>query len=229
MFSVVKTTEREAARHIRATEGASVKEIAARLSVSTSSVSHWVREIELTAEQFLVLEQRGFRGRLIGAARNRERSYLRRLSSQREERERAAVCNPRHMAGCMLFWAEGSRSRNSVCFTNSDPAMVRFFLDFLVEEIGVPRDAVRVEINLFADHRAYQDRLEDFWLRYLELPRRCMRSSTVNVYSRDSKKKRTNRLPYGTCRLVLHSTHVVHHLYGAIQEYGGFERDTWLD
>ena len=129
----------------------------------------------------------------------------------------------------MLFWAEGSRSRNSVCFTNSDPAMVRFFLDFLVQAIGVQRDTVRIELNLFADHRGRQEAIEDFWLRHLELPRRCMRASTVNVYSRYSKKKRTNRLPYGTCRLAVHSTQVVQHLYGAIQEYGGFERPEWLD
>lgn len=128
----------------------------------------------------------------------------------------------------MLFWAEGSRSRNTVCFTNSDPAMVRVFLDFLVDEIGVSRDSVRVEINLFADHRAHQQAIEDFWLNHLELPRRCLRASTVNVYSRYSTKKRMNRLPYGTCRLVVHSTHVVQHLYGAIQEYGGFERPEWI-
>jgi hypothetical protein len=38
-----------------------------------------------------------------------------------------------------------------------------------------------------------------------------------------------NRLPYGTCRLMVHSTQVVQHIYGAIQEYGGFDRPEWLD
>jgi len=132
------------------------------------------------------------------------------------------------MAGCMLFWAEGSRSRNSVYFTNSDPAMVRFFLDFLVEVLDVQRDSIRIDVNLFADHRTRQRRIEDFWLTHLDLPRRCMRASTVNVYSRYSSKKRKNRLPYGTCRLVVHSTSVVQHLYGAIQEYGAFDRPEWL-
>jgi hypothetical protein len=36
-----------------------------------------------------------------------------------------------HAAGCMLYWAEGSRSRHAVEFVNSDPAMVAFFLRFL--------------------------------------------------------------------------------------------------
>ncbi len=133
------------------------------------------------------------------------------------------------MAGCMLFWAEGSRSRNSVYFTNSDPAMVRFFLDFLLSEVGVAVDAVRIDVNLFADHRQDQTRIEQHWLETLGLPSSALRTSTVNVYSRHSARKRTNRLPFGTCRLSVHSTRVVQHLYGAIQECGRFERPAWLD
>jgi hypothetical protein len=38
-----------------------------------------------------------------------------------------------------------------------------------------------------------------------------------------------NRLPYGTCRLSVHSTAIVQHIYGAIQEYAGFDRPEWLD
>jgi hypothetical protein len=50
----------------------------------------------------------------------------------------------------------------------------------------------------------------------------------VNRYSKYSQKKRRNKLPYGTCRLAVHDTRLAHELYGAIQEYGGFDRDEWL-
>jgi hypothetical protein len=56
-----------------------------------------------------------------------------------------------------------------------------------------------------------------------------MTKTMVNKYSRSSKRTRMNRLPYGTCRLTVHSTRVVQHRYGAIQEYGGFDRPDWLD
>jgi hypothetical protein len=52
--------------------------------------------------------------------------------------------------------------------------------------------------------------------------------SAVNVYSRYSKRKRRGKLPYGTCRLTVCDVRIVQHLYGAIQEYGGFERPEWL-
>jgi hypothetical protein len=92
----------------------------------------------------------------------------------------------------------------------------------------VPNTKVRVTCNLFADHAERQREVEQFWLDLLELPRTCLCKSVVNVYSKYSKKKRRNRFPYGTCRLGVHDTRVVHHIYGAIQEYGGFDREEWL-
>jgi hypothetical protein len=51
----------------------------------------------------------------------------------------------------------------------------------------------------------------------------------VNVYSKYSQKKRQNKLPYGTCRVSVYRTRIVQAIYGAIQEYGGFDRPEWLD
>lgn len=128
----------------------------------------------------------------------------------------------------MLYWAEGSRNRNAVEFVNSDPAMVVFFLRFLRVCFSIPDSKIRVTCNLFADHVGKQREIEGFWLRELGLPKTCLRKSTVNRYSKHSKKKRRNKLPYGTCRLNISDTRLVHEIYGAIQEYGGFEREAWL-
>lgn len=132
------------------------------------------------------------------------------------------------MAGCMLFWAEGGKERNAVVFTNSDPAMIRFFARFLRECLGVPNQKIRIACNLFADHVERRREIEDFWLAAAGVGRAQLRRSTVNRYSKHSKKKRRNRLPYGTCRLVVSDTAVVQSIYGAIQEYAGFNRPEWL-
>ena len=87
---------------------------------------------------------------------------------------------------------------------------------------------VRVTCNLFAEHEAAQRRIESFWLDLLGLPRACLQKSTVNRFSKYSKKKRTNKFPYGTCSLTVWDTRLVQKIYGAIQEYGGFEREEWL-
>ncbi|HEY8774290.1 MAG TPA: hypothetical protein VIM05_06960 [Gaiellaceae bacterium] len=221
----MKTAERDMARKLRR-EGLSMRQIERRLGVARSTVSLWVREIELTDHQREELQARGASARTCA-----RRIYYRarRRMFQDEGRVRARQGEPLHAAGCMLFWAEGSRRRNSLQFTNSDPAMMAFFICFLRHYFALPNDAVRVACNLFADHEEGQREIEDFWLATVDLPRSCLTKTMVNKYSRYSKRTRMNRLPHGTCRLTVHRTQVVQHIYGAIQEYGGFDRPEWLD
>jgi len=129
----------------------------------------------------------------------------------------------------MLFWAEGSKGRNSLQVANADPELLVFFAGFLRRHFSVPDDRITVSCNLFADHADRQREIEDYWLDRLRLPRSSLRKSIVNNYSKYSQKKRTNKLPYGTCSLRVHSTRLVQTIYGSIQEYGGFERPEWLD
>ena len=129
----------------------------------------------------------------------------------------------------MLFWAEGEKHRNRVALANADPDVVRLFLRFLRAYFVVADERVAVYCNLFAESEAERVETERFWLGFLGLPASCLRKSTVNVHSRYSAKKRLNRLPHGTCKLVVCDTAIVQSIYGAIQEYGGFDRPEWLD
>ncbi len=231
MFSEMKTQEREQARSMRREEGRSIKEIARLLRVSSSSVSHWVRDIELSDAQHAALQARnGLHERqCLAHAAMAAKARARRSAAQQEGRRRARILNHRYIGGCMLYWAEGSRNRNKIVFTNSDPAMARFFVEFIREFFDINSERLRVTCNLFADHKARQREIEDFWLSTVGLPRSCLCKSTVNRYSRYSQKKRKNKLPYGTCRIVVHSTEIAQTIYGSIQEFAGFDRPDWLD
>jgi hypothetical protein len=198
-----------------------VREIERRVGVARSSVSNWVRDVELTAEQRETLRRRP---RRPGSDRFRRR----RGEYQDDGRSVARRGELSHGIGCMLFWAEGSRSVNSVKVTNSDPALLRLFALFLRHYFDVPDQKFRVWCNLFADHAERQQAVEQFWLDQLDLPRTCLTKSAVNIYSRYSKRLRQNTLPYGTCRIRVHDVRIAQHLYGAIQEYGGFDRPEWL-
>ena len=128
----------------------------------------------------------------------------------------------------MLHWGEGSKKRNTVCFVNSDVDMMRVFVRFLRECYGVESEVLCFSVNCFLGNGLTLEEIEGFWLRSLDLPESCLRKATVNRPS--SASRRTGRtLLYGTGRLVLHSTAVAQSIYGAIQEYGGFDRPEWLD
>lgn len=128
----MKTAERDRARSLRRDDGRSIKEIARLLRVSPSSVSLWVRDIELSEEKHEALRERNpaYNRQRRGNATMAVRARAKRRAYQEEGRNLARRNEPLHAAGCMLFSAEGSRRQNTVCFSNSDPQMVRFFVAF---------------------------------------------------------------------------------------------------
>jgi hypothetical protein len=164
-------------------------------------------------------------GVAIHSARRREE----RIAYQEEGRLVARSGEPLHIAGCMLYWAEGSKDRNQLRFSNSDPEMVRFFVTFLKGYFGLDDADIRIKCHLFADHADRQKEIERFWLSVAGVPESCLYKSIVNVYSHYSQRKRCNRLPYGTCHVVVSRTAVVQSIYGSIQEYAGFVREAWLE
>jgi hypothetical protein len=206
-----------------------VREVAKLAGVSQSAASVWVRDIPITAAQRRVLEERGERGRALARARKSSAARDARRAYQDEGRRLARERGAEYAAGCMLYWAEGSKQRNTLKVTNSDPELLAFFTDFLRREFAVPGTKMRLHCNLFADHLERQSDIEDYWLSRLGLARSSLRKSVVNVFSRSSKRTRIGKLPYGTSALVVHSTRIVQTIYGSIQEYGGFERPEWLD
>ena len=228
MLPFVKTEERRKARDLRA-RGWSIKEIERHLGVSRSSVSRWVRGVELEPEMRQALVAKVRPGPLIAAERKAARARSVRLGYQVEGRRLARERSAEYAAGCALYWAEGSRERNVVKLTNSDPEMLAYFADFLRTQFGVSSADIVIRCNLFADHLQRQEEIEDVWLKRLGLARSSLRASTINTYSKYSKKKRTNKLPYGTCALLVYSTKIAQTLLGSIQELGGFDRPAWLD
>jgi hypothetical protein len=128
----------------------------------------------------------------------------------------------------MLYWAEGEKSRWSVAVSNSDVHLLQVFATFLRRQFAVPDESMRLRCHLFDDHIERRREIESHWLTALALPANCLQTTIVNAYSPYSRKRRRNKLPYGTCKLVVHSTRIVQTIYGGIQEYGGFERPEWL-
>ena len=210
-------------------EGASITEIENALGVARSSVSRWVRDVELGPAQRTRLIERVRLGPIVAAERKAAAARSIRLGYQESGRRLAHECDVTYAAGCMLFWAEGSRARNYVQLTNSDPELMACFLRFLRRHFEVENAKVTLRCNLFADHGETQREIEDFWLARLGLERSSLRATTVNRYSKYSQKKRTNKLPFGTASIRVHSTRIVQTIYGSIQELGGFERPEWLD
>ena len=92
--------------------------------------------------------------------------------------------------GCMLHWAEGSKDRNRVVFTNSDPEMLRAFLRFLRFLRGpceVSDERIGLSINCHLNNGLSLAEIEAWWLAELGLPASALRAATVNRPSSASR------------------------------------------
>lgn len=209
------------------------KRIASRIGVSASSVHGWTKDIELTAEQ-KSLNLRGPRGpQNPELVRRRAKSWAARcragrLASQEDDRRAAREGDPLHHAGCMLYWAEGSKGRNTVGFTNSDPRMLGLFRRFLTDAMAIERDEILLAINVYTNNGLTIDDIERYWLDLLNLPTTSARKHMTNHMPTSSSGRARNKLPYGVCTLRVHSTWMLQHIFGAIQEYAGFDEPAWL-
>jgi hypothetical protein len=237
MFVVVaarpyKRREFKRARELRRSD-MSLKKIATQLGVAVSSVCTWTSDIDLTPEQqaAILLKNGGpwdpERLRVAAAARSAS-CLARRQEAQESGRLRARTDDPLHRMGCMLYWAEGRKSRNTLQFSNSDPHMVLLFRRFLTDFLGVEGSRIKVTLNVYTNNGMTIEEIESYWLELLELPASCVRKHTLNHMPTSSSGRAKNKLPYGVCTLRMHNTWMLQHVYGAIQEYGGFEEPAWL-
>ncbi|MCU0480811.1 MAG: hypothetical protein MUE54_06310 [Anaerolineae bacterium] len=219
-----KHIERQQARELRA-QGISIIEIAKQLHVSKGSVSTWVRDIELTPEQaHRLVKNQGATTRQYIPAMNRDKAYLNRQVWQNEGRIKAREGDILHMTGCMLYWAEGTKRRNSIIFVNSDSDMMRLFVQFLREALHVPDELMKLQIHCHTHDELEKSRIATYWLNLLRLTDKNLN----NIHTKVSSQIAKNILQNGVCALTVNSTELTMHIYGAIQEYGGFERPEWL-
>jgi transcriptional regulator with XRE-family HTH domain len=159
----VKTAERQYARRLRRDRGLPIKEIARLIGVSVSSVSLWVRDVPLSAEQEAALDARNpvRNGQRLGTINNSARCRAVRQEAQHHGRELARRGDPDFLAGCMLYWAEGSKRRNDAQIVNSDVELVRTFLRTLRLFYAVPDARIALSVNCFLGNGLSIDEIQD--------------------------------------------------------------------
>jgi hypothetical protein len=140
-----KLAEREQARRLRAT-GLPMAEIAARLGVSKSSISLWVRDVPFEPRPG---PARG-RRRSPNALQQRKQAEIDRLLA--EGRDRVGRLSEREflVAGVALYAGEGSKGDGRLRFANSDPRMIVFFCAWLRRFFEI--DERRLRVHLYLHH-----------------------------------------------------------------------------
>jgi transcriptional regulator with XRE-family HTH domain len=196
---------RAKARDLRK-QGLDYEQIVTELGVSKSSVSLWVRDLPrppgLSYEECRKRAAEGVRRYWAAEGPIRE--------AQRQAISAAATAqigqlNDREIlvAGAIAYWCEGAKNKphrrdDRVCFMNSDPMLIRFFLRFL-EAAGIERESLiyRVQIHEIADVEAAQR----FWLDVTQADPTQFRRPTLKRHNPRTVRKNTGDGYHGCLRI----------------------------
>lgn len=219
---------RARARELRK-QGYSLGDIAAEVGAAKATVSLWVRDIELDEIQLDMIGQKRsqkLRMQNKGAQANRHKFRTIRQAYQEAGRLRARETPTLlHAMGCMLYWAEGAKTRTEIAFVNSDPEMMVLFCRFLKEELNVTDDLLVLQVTSHSRDPEVNRAQNEYWLKLLNLPESCLRKT---VHKEGNPVARHRVLTNGICRLAVHRSEYLQHIFGAIQEYIGIDKPEWL-
>lgn len=98
--------------------------------------------------------------------------------------------------GLALYWGEGSKSGNTVAITNSDPYLIRVFLDFLRKICKVDEKRLHLLIHYHSDQNERE--LINYWSKFTKINKDQFYTSTLHNGKSEGS---TNRLKFGTISL----------------------------
>ena len=164
-------------RRLRHQKGLTFKEIMAEFpSLSKSTVSYWVRDIQLKPEHKERILYKQLQRRIEFQKYNKCK-HLRAIRDTNRIMSRAAAevgelsKKELKIAGAALYWAEGhNKSDHVIEFVNSDPKMVLFIMRFFREVLKINEQRFRCRMTLHPSIDV--NKCLKFWSRLTGIPRR---------------------------------------------------------
>ncbi len=203
-----KDERRAKARELR-TQGMDYEEIAAALGVAKSSVSLWVRDLPTPARlSYAECRKRSAEGaRRYWAAERPAREALRIAAREAAAAEIGELTDRELLiAGAIAYWCEGAKSKphrpsDRVVFTNSDSALIHFFLRFL-DATGTPR--TDLAFRVFIHEKADVESAQQFWLEVTGASPGQFFTPTLKRHNPKTVRKNVGENYHGCLRIDVH-------------------------
>ncbi|HJR93584.1 MAG TPA: hypothetical protein VJ938_14165, partial [Acidimicrobiia bacterium] len=128
--------------------GMSYGEIMVHIEVQKTTLATWCRDIALTREQQTsIMARTGSRASIPRDTNRRRRHEIDGIQRRAAEEAADLIHDPFWVAGVVLYWAEGAKTRNHLSMANSDPAALRLFIAWL-RRFGGPALEFVIQLHL---------------------------------------------------------------------------------
>ena len=115
-----------------------------------------------------------------------------------------------------LYLTEGNlKNKNSVRFSNSNPALVKIFVKFLKVICGVDGSKIKTSLIIYPDIAKKQ--AKEYWANFLDLPlSRVTKTTVLKNRKHPSPKKHSE---FGTITIYVHNTKLLGIIKEWVKEY----------
>jgi len=194
--------------------GKSYSEIRKKIRVSKSTLTAWLRDIELSPNQkkrlFITLrQQNGYR--LARSKRNNKIEETGKMIAEAKNQVPLLLGDPLFISGLMLYWAEGDKSdeRESVKFSNSDSRMIAFMMRWFREICEVKEKRFRVALHIHKLH--CRSKIEKYWSKVTHIHKNQFHKTQIKP---TSLRQRRNKLYDGTCAIIINDRNLFRKIKG---------------
>ena len=180
--------------------GHSIPEISTETSLPKSSVFRYIQGVNIDNEYLTRLSDRR------RASTIRKNRLVAESGRQASEMIASLSKNELSLITASLYWAEGAKKDFS--FANTDPEMVRLFINSLRSNFNVQDEEIAISIRLYEDLN--QENAINFWSNIVGF------SLAGKVHINLLKGKKQGKLPYGMCRVRVRKASKLHKLMFSI-------------
>jgi transposase-like protein len=199
---MARKEEKQRAIKMRKT-GMSYSQIKGALGISKSTLSGWLIDYPLTKER--IRELRDCDQKIEKCRETKRKKKEARLSIfYNQEKEKLFPINKKelYLAGLFLYWGEGSKNQSAakLVISNTDPAMIKFFIFWLEKSLEVSKDKMKVQLHLYKDMIISKEL--DFWVKTLGFNK----GQFTKPYIKNSLFSKINHkggFRHGTCNLSI--------------------------
>jgi hypothetical protein len=158
-----KFVERERARELRA-QSWTLQEIADELGVAKGSVSVWVRDVEFAPKP----RNRGHAGHQPHPLHVKKLAEIERCRAEAEAKYREMSDEQLDAFALGLYAGEGAKTPGAVSMANTNPLLLRLFVDWLRRKFDIQEDRLRARLYL---HQGLDlDEATAYWSAVTSIP-----------------------------------------------------------
>lgn len=168
-------------------EGTSLREVTKVLNIPKSTLSGWFRNIQLTTPQ-----KKKLKINWLNALCKARREAVKWHNKQKEIRIKTAENQAEEvlkklnlednsiteLALSMLYLGEGLKTKSGLGIGNSDPLILKFFVNLLINTFKIDINQIKCSLHLRADQNS--EKLKKYWSKQLKLPLKNFRSSSID-------------------------------------------------